>query len=370
MAVGQLANFVISSLLRDVCVDVLVCCWFSSEFASELGPEFPQQPPILRLHNVSHRWVDPATMTVHHPDFSRWNSQMSLKRVIEEVRAEFGRNPPVPINASPSPPPPPPSLPSSSSMSQPLPPSQQAQLYPVDAANRLPPFPPQQPGFPQQQQQQPLVTGFMAQPWSSSAAAATAQPPPLAQQQPWAGSGSSQSLPLPQQQQQQQQQILQPSRGSLPSDVRRVASVARPEVPSVPNDRELERELDRHTIADLQELNDCILSDNPRAPPSLLHDFAQGLHIAQTWAAIIDSTENIAVTAAQANKTRSTQLEELAADVRTCKDTYEQMRTCHAQLMDRHTAIATKCDAFSLLLFLLLTWGFFNGHVYIWWRCV
>jgi hypothetical protein len=118
--------------------------------------------------------------------------------------------------------------------------------------------------------------------------------------------------------------------------------VARPEVPAVPNDRELERELDRNTIADLQELNDCILSDNPRAAPSLLHDFAQGLHIAQTWAAIVDSTENTAVTAAQANKARKAQLDELAADVSACKDTYEQMRTCHGQLMDRHTAIAAR----------------------------
>lgn len=70
---------------------------------SELGPGFPERPPLVRLGNIlGHRWVDPQSLHITgHEGLRRWSPHSSLSRIVREIAEEFVANPPYPLNQPP-----------------------------------------------------------------------------------------------------------------------------------------------------------------------------------------------------------------------------------------------------------------------------
>jgi ubiquitin-protein ligase len=63
-----------------------------------LPSEFPQDPPIITVtpNDLRHPWIDANVITWQEKLHAKnWNSQSNLGKILQEIREEFIRAPPV-----------------------------------------------------------------------------------------------------------------------------------------------------------------------------------------------------------------------------------------------------------------------------------
>eukprot|EP01006_Ploeotia_vitrea_P063660 TRINITY_DN8598_c0_g1_i1.p1 TRINITY_DN8598_c0_g1~~TRINITY_DN8598_c0_g1_i1.p1 ORF type:complete len:361 (+),score=167.29 TRINITY_DN8598_c0_g1_i1:163-1245(+) len=72
-------------------------------FCSILPPQFPMQPPDIRLMvQATHVWVDPQLRILGHPQLRQWSPSANLGTIVRDIVTEFKARPPQPKQLSPA----------------------------------------------------------------------------------------------------------------------------------------------------------------------------------------------------------------------------------------------------------------------------